>query len=330
MVVGVEKPDFRGDVLEELKRLKEKDLIRLVDLVVVSKGDDDDITAGLQLPFTLTCPGGVSTNHVQVCADGYILLQDGPLSPGTGEYVAQATALLGEQPRLCPAWHDWRTGSAPGAGGLGTIHFDVDPSNTAVYVTWNGVGEFNGSLTPSTFQVAIFNTGQIEYRYGSINYQDPLFEGTVVGWSQGLGALDPGSRDLSATMPFFTTTVDGPLPLALHASPAPLLGTAVTLTTDNVPASVLLSANILSFGQVNPGIDLGGIGAPGCQQLIATAGSSTLIEFGSPTASRTLNIPVGPIWVGVTLYSQAASLVPGVNSLGLLTSNGVRMALSTF
>jgi len=45
MVVGFEKPDFRGDVLEELKRLKEKDLIRLVDLVVVSKGDDDDITA---------------------------------------------------------------------------------------------------------------------------------------------------------------------------------------------------------------------------------------------------------------------------------------------
>src|SRR5215471_10526189 len=41
--------------------------------------NDDDITAGLQLPFTLTCPGGVSTNHVQVCADGYILLQDGPL-----------------------------------------------------------------------------------------------------------------------------------------------------------------------------------------------------------------------------------------------------------
>jgi len=45
MVVGFEKPDFRGDVLTELKRLKEKELIRLVDLVVVSKGDDDDITA---------------------------------------------------------------------------------------------------------------------------------------------------------------------------------------------------------------------------------------------------------------------------------------------
>ena len=45
MVVGFEKPDFRGDVLAELKNLKERDLVRLVDLVVVQKDDDDEVTA---------------------------------------------------------------------------------------------------------------------------------------------------------------------------------------------------------------------------------------------------------------------------------------------
>jgi uncharacterized membrane protein len=45
MVVGFEKPDFQGEVLAELRRLREADLIRLVDLVVVAKDDNDDVVA---------------------------------------------------------------------------------------------------------------------------------------------------------------------------------------------------------------------------------------------------------------------------------------------
>jgi len=45
MVVGFEKPDFQGNVLDELKRLKEQDLIRLVDLVVVQKDESDEVVA---------------------------------------------------------------------------------------------------------------------------------------------------------------------------------------------------------------------------------------------------------------------------------------------
>jgi uncharacterized membrane protein len=44
MVVGFEKPDFQGEVLAELRRLREAGLIRLVDLVVVTK-DGDDVVA---------------------------------------------------------------------------------------------------------------------------------------------------------------------------------------------------------------------------------------------------------------------------------------------
>lgn len=45
MVVGFEKPDFQGEVLAELRRLREADMIRLVDLVVVAKDDNDDVVA---------------------------------------------------------------------------------------------------------------------------------------------------------------------------------------------------------------------------------------------------------------------------------------------
>ena len=45
MVVGFEKPDFQGEVIAELRRLREADMIRVIDLVVVAKDDDDEVVA---------------------------------------------------------------------------------------------------------------------------------------------------------------------------------------------------------------------------------------------------------------------------------------------
>ena len=45
MVVGFDDPNFTGEVLAELRRLKEADLVRVVDLVVVAKDENDDIAA---------------------------------------------------------------------------------------------------------------------------------------------------------------------------------------------------------------------------------------------------------------------------------------------
>jgi uncharacterized membrane protein len=43
LVVGFEGPEFKGEILEELKRLKDEDIIRLIDLVVVRKDDEGNI-----------------------------------------------------------------------------------------------------------------------------------------------------------------------------------------------------------------------------------------------------------------------------------------------
>ena len=45
MVVGFENPNFEGKVLDELRRLREADMIRLIDLVVVAKDDDDEVVS---------------------------------------------------------------------------------------------------------------------------------------------------------------------------------------------------------------------------------------------------------------------------------------------
>ena len=54
LVVGFDRPDFRGEVLAELERLREGDVVRVVDLLVVHKSADgvvqrlhhSDLTAG--------------------------------------------------------------------------------------------------------------------------------------------------------------------------------------------------------------------------------------------------------------------------------------------
>ena len=43
LVVGFEGPNFKGEILEELKRLKDEDIIRLIDLLVIKKNDDGTV-----------------------------------------------------------------------------------------------------------------------------------------------------------------------------------------------------------------------------------------------------------------------------------------------
>jgi uncharacterized membrane protein len=43
LVIGFDEPQFRGAIREELERLRENDVIRLIDLVVVHKHDDGTV-----------------------------------------------------------------------------------------------------------------------------------------------------------------------------------------------------------------------------------------------------------------------------------------------
>jgi uncharacterized membrane protein len=45
LVVGFEHGRFEGEILAELKRLREHDIIRLVDLLFVTKGEDGEIVS---------------------------------------------------------------------------------------------------------------------------------------------------------------------------------------------------------------------------------------------------------------------------------------------
>jgi Family of unknown function (DUF6325) len=43
LVVGFEDPQFKGEILAELTRLKEADIVRLLDVAVVKKNEDESV-----------------------------------------------------------------------------------------------------------------------------------------------------------------------------------------------------------------------------------------------------------------------------------------------
>lgn len=43
LVIGFDHPEFKGDIRKELERLRENDVVRLIDLIVVRKDDDGNV-----------------------------------------------------------------------------------------------------------------------------------------------------------------------------------------------------------------------------------------------------------------------------------------------
>lgn len=43
LVIGFDQPEFKGDIRAELERLRDHDVVRLIDLIVVRKDDDGNI-----------------------------------------------------------------------------------------------------------------------------------------------------------------------------------------------------------------------------------------------------------------------------------------------
>jgi hypothetical protein len=291
---------------------------------------DDDETA-VTLTGSFSYPGG-STSTLTVCSNGYV-----SAGPGNGTNFFPDVAEHLNSVDAC--WRTWRDYN-PTIAGSGQVKFEQIGS--VAYITWDGVYEF-GTTSPDTFQMQ-FDTasGAVHFLWQTLAGQDDY----LVGYSPGGNSIDPGSRDLSATLPAsFSVNGADVLALALSASPAPVStptsGTVVTYTTDNIPelvpgSGVYVALNILSVGQVPaPGFDLSVIGAPGCVSLVPTLDFTQSMVGFSSSQSVTFALPAG-VPAGFMIYSQSAalftpgSLPGGLNAFGLLTSNGIASQVQPF
>lgn len=270
---------------------------------------------------------GVATTTVEMVSNGYLNL--------LGTTAATSN----------PAVADWLTGSAvrmgnhydmdPGVGG--TTHYDYDALNQAHVFTWLNVPTFNIAGSTNTFQIACFSTGNIEFRWGAMSQLGGGAWPTLVGFSPGATSLDPGTIDLSASLPAFTSGIDQ-APLKLEAGTNPIMGSTVQLTTSNA-SSLNLGLCFVTLADLPPfspvGLDLGIIGAPGCVANVdINQGVGNLISnLGPPFPGMTVPfvIPSGPPSIaGLSFYCQSVWLDALQNPAGLITSNALNLRVNVF
>jgi hypothetical protein len=287
---------------------------------------DDSMSGPLTLPFPFTFPGG-STTVIHANSNGFIVL--GATTATTGDFTPTAAELLSQPARLAPLWTDLQPATNIPTNAASGVYFDVDPSNQTVYVTWLDVADRRGQIpaagaTSVTFQVAISANGNIEYRFRGVTPAatgaGAVITGASKGNNGGSNSFDPGSRDLTTSLPFTTDAADQ-APLALDSN-LPLLGTNWVLTTTNVEAISPIGATFFGTQQVNPGLDLTFIGAPSCFAYTnADVGSLTFL-VASGSGSVTVPVPNDPSLGGVSLSAQSVSFTTQ-NALTLNFSNGL-------
>ena len=273
----------------------------------LSLGDDAEST--VTLPFAMPYPGG-STNQLVVCSNGFVSAS----SNGT-TWDPSVAAFLSGAPRWAAMWHDLN----PGVGG----QVRLDSSASVVRITWVAVPNYSGGGT-ATFQYQFLPSGTVHVIYQAVTAAGNLY---LTGYTPGGGAADPGSINISAALATpFNLCLTNSGPVALNASARPILGTTINLTTSNIPNGTLLGLLILSLTQYSPGIDLTFLQMPGCELY---AGLDSLTQFATPGASAAVPFtsPVTPSLAGTIVMGQSATLSPGFNPFGFLTSNGVVMVL---
>ncbi len=114
----------------------------------------------------------------------------------------------------------------------------------------------------------------------------------------------------------------GAAPLSLYPLSRPVLGMTVNAETRDIPAGSLGGVLAIGVSKVTPPVGLGIIGMPGCSLYVSFDG-----QFGFPvtgaTAPHAIAIPVDPSLAGTHVYAQSLVVSPGVNPLGIESSNGL-------
>jgi hypothetical protein len=278
-------------------------------------GDDTETTVALSSP--LVTPTGI-TSALTVCSNGYVSVATGN---GTGWTPAVATFLNAPQTGWW-CWHD----NNPAAAGSGQVKFEEIAG--VAYITWDGVYDFGGTsaANANTYQMQFeLATGTVHFVWQTMSVAG---NGRLIGYSPGGNSVDPGNRDISATLPAtFSVGAQDILPLAFSASARPIQATSINLNTSNITPTAPFGAILLGFS--NPAFDLTPLGMAGCTQYADGLVTLLYLPLGSPTASVAFSVPSV---VGLHVFAQSFAYDPAANltALGAVASNGVDLLIGDF
>ena len=269
-------------------------------------GDNTEVVQNLG--FTLPYPGG-STTSLRICSNGWIT--NGFFS-GASNLVPSPSAFLAHT-MWAPLWHDLN----PGAGG--SVWFDS--TSQRLVVTWVSVPNFFNSGS-STFQVQFWNNGNVHYIYQNITVAGDY----LTGFSKTTGN-NPGSSNLQLVAGSGIGVCTNAAPeMKLGVSAQPVLGTTFDLETSEIPPGTLFGLAFLSTTPVVPAVDLTFFGLPGCQLYQDVDLALLWVQVGN-IGPVSWQLPNNPVLAGYVVYSQSASLTPGINAFGMAVSNGLKLTI---
>ncbi len=274
----------------------------------------DDTQAAQALAFSLPYPGG-TTNSLLLCSNGWFTT--GAYTGGANYTPVVATFLTNAM--WCALWRDLN----PALGG--SVTFDSTASR-AVF-TWNAVPNYGAATSPNTFQVQFWANGDVHFLYQTISVSGNY----LVGFSKA-NASDPGSTVIATSLGAGLGVCGTPVPpvpnVTLSSAGLPHIGSTVSLVTTHAPAGTLLGLSILSTTPLTPGLDLAFLGMPTCT-LYESLDVMDTIAIAGGTGSRPFSVPNNVALIGVVVMSQTATLTPGANPFGFLTSNGLRLQIGS-
>ena len=103
------------------------------------------------------------------------------------------------------------------------------------------------------------------------------------------------------------------------ASALPMLGATMVIDIQNLPAPELM-VMVLGLAVINPSLDLGVLGAPGCFGHV-TPDVLDVVSGVAGAASFSLSIPATPALAGFELHTQAIVVDPAANAFGGVVSD---------
>jgi hypothetical protein len=280
---------------------------------VLQLSDDSEVSVVLSSP--LAYPGGTTTT-LTVCSNGFVSPGVGNGTSYTPDPIVWCASTL---PRWGVSWHDYN----PTIAGSGQVKYEE--VGTVSYVTWDGVFDYATTGPGSTFQLQFDRAGGfVTYAYGTFS---GIGNAHLVGYAGGGTSRNLGSRDISASLPAtFSTTATDSIPLTLTASGRPRIGTSINLVSSNVPTGSPLGATIFGLAEITAGINLVGLGMPDCFQYLSLDATVVFLPSGG-TGTQPFTVPNVPGLAGVIMLAQSAAFAPGVNALGILSSNGMRLTI---
>ena len=110
LVVGFDDPDFRGEILAEIERLRQDDIVRMIDVIVVKKTEDGELETFSQKDVEVAAVRGA---EAAVSSD---LLDDQEVW-----YIADAIPN-GSAAAIALLEHRWAIGLREAIGRAGGFH----------------------------------------------------------------------------------------------------------------------------------------------------------------------------------------------------------------